>query len=128
MPKRYEEIGDSEFDRYFYAASHAAVRGIGLALFKFRIEGAPYIPMDSAAIIGSNHIDGSDVVFVPTAVPNRHVSVIGRRGVMNPLFNRWGAVTIDRPEKGESLSREQLKIMQQPLLDGDLLQEPEHQD
>lgn len=115
MSKKYGEIPTSEWDRRAYAALHAGVKIIGASLFGFRTEGAENIPDSGRCIIASTHLHASDVFFVPAAVPNRHVTVIGRRGQMQGLqgkfFERFGAITIDRPEDNEGkpmFSRDQL--------------------
>lgn len=126
MAKKYEEIGSSEVDRLFYAFSHAAVRGVGLVSVLFRVEGAHHIPQDDGAIIASNHIDGTDILFGPAAVPKRHVTPIARRGIMEApilgsIFERWGALTIDRPDGGENFARESVEMIEEVLNKGRLL-------
>ena len=118
MSKRFETDTLSNGDRLFYAASHDIVRAIAILAFGHKVKGKENIP--AAGILACNHLHGSDVVFVPASVPESHVTVIGRRGVMNPLFDKWGAITIDRPEDGENMSRQQLLEMEQPLRDGKL--------
>ncbi|HET9721735.1 MAG TPA: lysophospholipid acyltransferase family protein [Candidatus Saccharimonadales bacterium] len=122
MPKRYEEIGVSEADRYFYALSHFVVRAVGLATVLFRTEGAENLPQDGRGLIVSNHLHWSDVLFVPSAVPKRHVVVAGRRKfmeapVVGALFDRWGAVVIDRGQEnpGREALLQSLQTIKKPL-------------
>lgn len=126
MSKRYEELGGTEIQRLFYSFAHMTVYGLGKALFRLKIEGAESVPQSGRAIIACWHLDSSDVLFVPAAVPERHVTVVGRRGVMESpvtgwLFKQWGAVTIDRPAKGESARRDTIDIIEQPLHEDRLL-------
>lgn len=121
----YEEIGDNEMARSFYAFSHAAVSGVSAVIFGYRTEGAQNIPQDGPAILSCNHLHASDTVFVPSGIPNRHVVVVGRSGVMNKkiqgdLFKAWGAVTIKRPAKGERFSLEGLDLMKKAPDEGRL--------
>lgn len=128
MSKRYEEIGSSEFNRLFYAFSHAAVTGLGRLIYRFRVEGAQYVPQSGRGILAFNHLHASDVLFAPTAVPERHVTVAGRRKFMETpviggIFERWGAVVVDRGQ--EQPGREALEAsvarMKVPLLEERLL-------
>lgn len=122
MSKRYEEIGDSEFDRRFYAFSHAAVNGLGRLLLNYRVEGTDHIPKQGRGIINFNHLAWPDVLFGPTAVPERHVSVAGRRKFMEMflvsyLFKHWGAVIVDRGQEqpGREALAESVERMKEPL-------------
>lgn len=123
MSKKYEEIGDSEIARLIYSLSHAAVGGIGRVLLGYRAEGMENIPQEGPAIIACNHLLDPDVLFVPTAVPDRHVTVIGREGIMNRpvqgrIFKLWGARAIHRVATGET-NREAMEsamaVMRGPL-------------
>jgi 1-acyl-sn-glycerol-3-phosphate acyltransferase len=119
----YEEIGDSETVRAFYAASHAAVGGISKLVFNYRVEGAEHTQIDGPAIIACNHLHASDTVFVPTAVPYYHVTVLGREGVMSSpitgkLFELWGAIMIHRPAEGQVANRDDLPRIKAPLYNG----------
>lgn len=126
MPKRYEEIG-SEADRLIYAASHAAVNGLGTLLVNYRVEGAEQLPQTGAGLIICNHLSGSDVLFVPSAVPDRHVAVVGRRKYMEhplygPIFRKWGAVVVDVGKElpGREALRQAVETMKKPLDNGRL--------
>lgn len=126
MPKKYEEIG-SETDRLIYASSHAAVKGLGRLLALFRVVGAEHLPKEGRGLIVCNHLNGSDVLFVPSAVPNRHVVVVGRRKYMEhpvygPVFRRWGAVAVDvgKEMAGKEALRQAVETMKKPLFDGRL--------
>jgi 1-acyl-sn-glycerol-3-phosphate acyltransferase len=121
MSKRYEEIG-SQTDRLIYAASHAAVKGLGLALVLFKSTGTEHLPREGRGLIVCNHLNGSDVLFVPSAIPNRHATVVGRRKYMEhpvygPVFRRWGAVVVDVAKEmaGRDALRQAVETMKQPL-------------
>jgi 1-acyl-sn-glycerol-3-phosphate acyltransferase len=127
MAKPYEEIGKSEFDRLVYVVSHFAVLSLSKILLNLRVEGQDNIPEAGRAILAFNHLHAGDVIFVPSAIPDRHVTVVGRRGQMErpligPLFKRWGAITIDRPDENPSLEamRATLDAMRKPLDEGRL--------
>jgi 1-acyl-sn-glycerol-3-phosphate acyltransferase len=121
--RRYEEIG-SEADRLFYGASHFVVSTVGAIAVGFRVYGGEYLPQEGRGLIVCNHLDGSDVLFVPAAVPNRHVTVAGRRRYMEKpligaLFRRWGAVVVDRGQEnpGREALLQSLETMKEPLRD-----------
>lgn len=128
MTKKYEELDTSEAARLFYSWSHAAVGGVGRLIFGFRVEGASNIPETGPAIVASNHLLDPDVLFVPTAIPNRHVTVIGREGIMNrpvqgKLFRWWGAQAIHRLATGETnreAAERGMNTMRRPLEEGKL--------
>lgn len=116
----YEEIGNSEVARSFYAFSHLAVGGLSTLLLGLRTKGLENVPAQGRAVISCNHLHASDVLFVPSSIPHRHVTPVGRSAVMNKniqgdIFRAWGAVTINRPAKGESFSLEGLYTMEAPL-------------
>jgi 1-acyl-sn-glycerol-3-phosphate acyltransferase len=108
MQKKFEEVGDSEFNRLFYSSLHAAVHGLGLVTVHYRVEGAENIPQEGRALLAFNHLHLTDILFAPAAIPDRHVTVVGRRAqierpVIGPIFKRFNAVTIDRAKEDSSV-------------------------
>lgn len=128
MAKKYEELDTTEAGRLFYAFAHTAVKGLGKVVFGLRSVGVSNVPQEGPGLILSNHLDWSDVALEPAVIPNRHVTVIGREGVMNKpiqgkLFELWGAKKIHRLASGER-NKEALEagmeIMRAPLFEGHL--------
>src|SRR5581483_8899247 len=124
MSKNYEEIG-SELDRQIYAFSHATVKAIGRLSVLFKVRGAENLPSEGPGLIVCNHLHWSDILFTPTAIPNRHVVVVGRRKIMEmpvfgSVFRRWGAVVIDRgmENPGRQALLQSVETIKEPLRDG----------
>lgn len=127
MPKKYEEIG-SEADRLFYSLGHAGVKSLGKLAVLFNVKGADNLPPEGPGLIVCNHLHWTDVLFVPTAVPDRHVVVVARRKymeipVVGNIFRRWGAVAIDRGQEnpGREALLQSLETIKEPLNMGRLV-------
>ncbi len=122
MSKKYEELGSSRLDRLFYSGAHSVVGFIGKLAVNYETLGAENLPLQGRALIVSNHLNWSDVLFVPSAIPERHVVVIGRRKymempILGAVFKRWGAVVIDRgmENPGREALRNSLETIKRPL-------------
>jgi 1-acyl-sn-glycerol-3-phosphate acyltransferase len=110
----------SEIDKYrnLYAASHWAVQKFGAVALGVKIIGQEHIPMNSGAMIASNHRHWTDILLLPSSVPNRHVRMVARHTILeNPqvgwLFKAWGAMPIHREEdwpQDVAITREQREI------------------
>ncbi len=118
---QYAEHPGSDFDRFCYTWAHAAVYGIGKVAFQFRVEGAQHQISSGRVLYPFNHLSGADTVFSGAAIEHRHLTEIGRRGIMESpgvgtFFRIMGAETIDRPERGEAASEDTMEIIEAPLL------------
>ncbi len=94
---------------------------------RFRVEGAENLPDKGAGLVLFNHLAKSDVLFAPSAVPDRHTVVVGRRKfmemfVIGAVFRRWGAVVVDvgKENPGREALSHAVDVMKSPLEDGRL--------
>lgn len=100
MSRPFEE---AEVHRLFYANSHRLVSFVGATALGIGVSGRENIPQEDGAIIAANHRHWLDILTLPSAVPDRHVTMVARHDafetpVMGRLFEWWGAVPVHRDE------------------------------
>ncbi len=108
MSKKFEEI---ESDRLLYASSYFVAKTIGRILLGFKVSGQENIPDQGRAIIAANHRHWLDIFLLPTAVPDRHLTIVAKKElyeipVMGVLFRRWGTISVDRENPGTETMRQ----------------------
>ena len=98
--KPFSEI---ESHRLLYANSHRSVTVLGKLGLGFKVLGQENIPDEGGGLIASNHRHWLDILVLPSAVPQRHVSMVAKYEVfstpiMGPFFEKWGALPIHREQ------------------------------
>ncbi len=104
MSKNFEEEG-IETNRLFYAAFYHTVKFLGRVLLGMKVEGVENVPSEGPALIASKHSHWLDIFLLPTAVPDRHVSQLGRdTALRTPIlgwcFVKWGLIPLPRETFG----------------------------
>lgn len=98
--KPFSEIGEH---RLFYSASYHTVKFIGKAALGLKVEGVENVPDEGAALIASKHNHWLDIFMLPVAIPDRHVSALGRASlfehpILGRLFTMWDAIPLPRED------------------------------
>ena len=98
--KSFSEIGEH---RLFYSACHHTVEFLGKTALGLKIEGVENVPSEGPALIAAKHNHWLDVLLIPVAVPDRHVSPLARASLfehpaLGKLFSWWDAIPLPREE------------------------------
>lgn len=120
--KPFSEIGEH---RLFYSASYHTVKFIGKAALGLKVEGIENVPEEGPALIASKHNHWLDILMLPVAIPNRHVSALGRASlfehpVLGKLFSWWDAIPLPR-EDFDAGGRETWREINKRFSDGRLV-------